>query len=108
MPRHDVLTVFTVRGEPAMEPGEDASWARNRCRQAGNEIEGIQDDVRCAVAKGLLELVKDLPALIGREALVCHRRESVAGSRQLCLVWGICGAPYTMAANNKRTIQCRR
>ena len=54
-PRHDVLTVFTVRGEHAMEPGEVESWARNPCRQAGNAIEGIQDDARCAVAKGLLE-----------------------------------------------------
>ena len=31
---------------------------------------GIQDDVPCAVAKGLLERVKDWSALIGREALV--------------------------------------
>ena len=53
-----------------MEPGEVESWARNQGRQAGNEIEGIQHDVRCAVAKGLLERVKDLSALMGREALV--------------------------------------
>ena len=66
----DVLTRFAVRGEHAMEPGEVESWARNQGRQAGNEVEWVENDVRCAVAKGLLEPVEDLPARIGREALV--------------------------------------
>ena len=39
--RHDVLTLFAVGSEHAMEPGEVEPWARNQGRQAGNEIEGI-------------------------------------------------------------------
>ena len=62
--------MFAVRREYAVEAGEVESWARNQGRQAGNEIEGIQDDVRCAVAKGLLERVNDLTALVGGEPLV--------------------------------------
>ena len=57
-----------------MEPSEVGSWARNQGRQAGNEVQGVEHDVRCAVAKGLFEVVHDLTTLVGQQPFVRNRR----------------------------------
>ena len=72
--RHDAPAVFAVWGEYAMKTGQVEPWARHQSCQAGDEVERIEHDMGRAIAERLLELVDDLPALVGREALVSDRR----------------------------------
>ena len=50
--------------------GEVQSRTRNQSRQAGDEVEWVEDDVGGAVAKRLLEPIDDLSPSVGREPLV--------------------------------------
>ena len=67
---HDGLTMLAIRREHAVEPGQVQSRTRDQRRQAGDEVEWVEDDVGGAVAKRLLEPIDDLSSLIGREPLV--------------------------------------
>ena len=62
--------MLAIRREHAVEPGEVQSRTRNQSRQAGDEVEWVEDDAGGAVAKRLLEPIDDLSPLIGREPLV--------------------------------------
>ena len=78
---HDGLTMFAIRREHAVEPGEFQSRTRDQRRRAGDEVEWVEDDVGGAVAKRLLEPIDDLSPIIGREPLVgdggpCDVRQS--------------------------------
>ena len=67
---HDGLTMLAIRREHAVEPGEVQSRTRDQRRQAGDEVEWLEDDAGGAVAKRLLEPIDDLSPIIGREPLV--------------------------------------
>ena len=67
---HDRLTMLAIRCEHAVEPGEVQSRTRDQRRQAGDEVEWVEDDVGGAVAKRLLEPIDDLSPIVGREPLV--------------------------------------
>ena len=67
---HDGLAMLAIRREHAVEPGQVQSRTRDQRRQAGDEVEWVEDDVGGAVAKRLLEPMDDLSSLIGREPLV--------------------------------------
>ena len=67
---HDGLAMLAIRREHAVEPGEVQSRTRDQRRQAGDEVERVEDDVGGAVAKRLLEPIDDLSPIIGREPLV--------------------------------------
>ena len=71
--------MLAIRGEHPMEAREVESWARDQSGETGNEVERFENDVGRAVAERLLELVDDLPSLVGREALIGDRR---AGGEQ--------------------------
>ena len=64
------LTMLAIRREHAVESGEVQSRTRNQSRQAGDELEWVEDDVGGAVAKRLLEPMDDLSPIVGREPLV--------------------------------------
>ena len=51
---HDGLTMLAIRREHAVEPGEVQSRTRDQRRQAGDEVEWVEDDVGGAVANGCL------------------------------------------------------
>ena len=80
-----------VRGEHAMEAGEVESWARHQGRQPSNEVERIEHDVRCAVAKGLFEPIDDLSPLVGRQPFVRDGRagDIAAEFFQLIALFGL-------------------
>ena len=60
---HDGLTMFAIRREHAVEPGEVQSRTRDQRRRAGDEVEWVEDDVGGAVAKRLLEpSISEAPA----------------------------------------------
>ena len=67
---HDGLAMLAIRREHAVEPGEVQSRTRDQRRQAGDEVEWVEDDVGGAVAKRLLEPMDDLSPIVGREPLV--------------------------------------
>ena len=56
---HDGLAMLAIRCEHAVEPGEVQSRTRDQRRQAGDEVEWVEDDVGGAVAKRLLEPMDD-------------------------------------------------
>ena len=65
---HDALAMLAIRREHAVGPGEVQLRTRNQSRQAGDEVEWLEDDVGGAVAKRLLEpMIDDLSSLIDRE-----------------------------------------
>jgi len=64
------LAVLAVWGEHAVEAGEVEPWTRDQGRDACEEVEWIEDDMGGAIAERPLELVNDLPALVGRETLI--------------------------------------
>ena len=67
---HDGLAMLAIRREHAVEPGQVQSRTRDQRREAGDEVEWVEDDVGGAVAKRLLEPMDDLSPIIGREPLV--------------------------------------
>ena len=66
----DVVAVPEVRGEHAVVSGEVGAWGWDQRGKAGNEVEGVEDDVSGPVTEGVLESVDDLSPFIDREAFV--------------------------------------
>lgn len=53
--------VLAIGGKYTVETGQVYSRFRHQCRQLGNEIQRLKDDVGSAVVAGRLELVSDIP-----------------------------------------------
>lgn len=53
--------VLAIGGKYTVETGQVYSRFRHQCRQLGNEIQRLKDDVGSAVVVGRLELVSDIP-----------------------------------------------
>ena len=66
----DVVAVPEVRGEHAVVSGEVGAWAWDQRGKAGNEVEGVEDDVSGPVTEGVLESVDDLSPFIDREDIL--------------------------------------
>ena len=66
----DVAAVFEVRGEHAVVSGEVGAGTWHEGGEAGDEVDGVEHDMSCAVTEGVLESIHDLPAVIDREAFV--------------------------------------
>jgi hypothetical protein len=57
--RH-INTVFAIGGKDAMEPDQVHSGLWNKGHQFGDEIQGLENDMRGSIAIGSLELVADI------------------------------------------------
>ena len=59
----DAEAVLEVRGEHAVVSGEMGAGAWHEGGEAGDEFDGVEHDMRGAVAEGVLESIHDLPAV---------------------------------------------
>ena len=66
----DVVAVPEVRGEHAVVSGEVGAGSWDQRGKAGDEVEGVEDNVSGPVVEGVFESVDDLCTLIDREAFV--------------------------------------
>jgi len=62
----DAEAVLEVRGEHAVVSGEMGAGAWHEGGEAGDEFDGVEHDMRGAVAEGVLESIHDLRAVIDR------------------------------------------
>ena len=66
----DAVAVLEVRGEHAVVSGEMGAGARHEGGESGDEIDGVEHDMRGGVTEGVLESIHDLRAVIDRVAFV--------------------------------------
>lgn len=67
--------MFAIRREHTVESGEVQARTWHQRRQARDEVQGVENDMRRAVAKRLLELVDDLArSLVERRSLAMAGR----------------------------------
>ncbi len=57
---YDETAELGVGGQQAVIPGEIGSWSGNKGRKLGEELQGLEDEMRGAVLERVFKLVDDL------------------------------------------------
>ena len=79
----DAVAMLEVRDEHAVVSGEMGAGAWNEGGEADDKIRRVEHDMRGAVTEGGLESIRDLPAVIDREAFVGECRAGDVAAQAL-------------------------